>query len=494
MTVSARAILSALLWVVCAAVFAEQVAGVVRSTGTPISGNDFPAFYCAGQAVAQHQDPYTVEPLRSCEHALPHGSDLPAQYVTPAPLPPYALDVFALLAQLPYRLAAWLWFGLLTAACVWLALTLARVTRLPSGAIACALLLSAALGSVVFGQIPPLAALAIALCGAALLAGDDALAAVCAAGAMIEPHAGLPTALALFFFRPRTRGWLAGCALAFAGLSVLAVTPHGALEYFLAVLPAQARAELLSTDQFSLSHVLARLGFSDGIALLGGSLSYLAMLGIGLAAAPAAERRLDAAAIAYVPAAAALLAGAFVHEIQLVVALPAALLMVACGSSIFAWCGRLLVAAVAAAPFTVAVEHRPAIDALALFCASGALVAAVPSDEPIDFATALGAFVLAAACVALPLLADRVQLPPPEPVSTPSAIAASSGDASDNWGAYLRSDPRYSAFRLDAEASKLPAWLGLAALVAAAFGLGASRVGPGTQPAWDPRPRIHVSP
>ncbi|HEY9084803.1 MAG TPA: glycosyltransferase 87 family protein [Candidatus Tyrphobacter sp.] len=493
MTANARAIVSALLWIACTAVFAEQVAGVVRVTGTPISGNDFPAFYCAGQAIAQHQDPYTVEPLRTCEHALPHGSDLPARYVTPAPLPPYALDVFALLAQLPYRLAAWLWFGLLTAACAWLAFTIARVTRLPSGAIACALLLSAALASALSGQIPPLAALAIALCGAALLSGDDALAAICAAGATIEPHVGLATALALFFFRPRTRGWLIGAGLAFAGLSILAVTPHGVLEYFASVLPAQARAELLSADQFSLSHVLARVGFADRVAMLGGSASYVAMLALGLAAARAAERRLDAAAIAYVPAAAALFGGVFVHEIQLVAALPAAFLVIARGSPAFAWFGRLLVAAVAAVPFTVAAEHRPIVDALALFCASGALVATVPFDEPIDFATALGAFVLSAACVALPLLAQRVTLPAPTSIAAPATLPRSN-DAGDNWGAYLRSDPRYSALHPDAEVAKLPVWLGLGALILAAFGLGRSRQGPMTQPAWDPRPRIHVSP
>jgi hypothetical protein len=493
MTANARTILSALLWVACAAVFAEQAAGIARSNGTPIGGNDFPAFYCAGQALAQHADPYAVEPLRTCEHALPFGSNLPARYVTPAPLPPYALDLFALLAQLPYRLAAWLWFAVLTAACVWLAITIARVTRLPSGAIACALLLSAALGSVLVGQIPPLAALAVALCGCALLADDDALAAVCAAAAMIEPHAGLPTALALFFFRPRARGWLIGCGIAFAGLSILAVTPHGALEYVVSVLPAQARAELLSSDQFSLSHMLARFGLPERIALLGGSLSYLAMLALGLIAAGAAQRRLGAAAIAYVPAAAGLLAGAFVHEIQLVIALPAAFLMLARGSSIFAWCGRLLVAAIAASPFTVAAEHRPIVDALALFCASGALIATAPLDEPIDFAAALGAFVLAAACVGLPLLAARIGMSSPTSIAAPAALPANT-DASDNWGAYLRSDPRYSAFRLDEEASKIPAWLGLAALIAAAFGLGTSRIGPRTQPAWDPRPRIHVSP
>lgn len=491
---NARAILSAILWAACIVVLTKQVAGIARSTGVPISGNDFPAFYCAGEALLQHADPYAVEPLRSCEHRLPHGSDLPSQYVTPAPLPPYALDTFALLAQVPYRIAAWLWFALLLGACAWLAVTIARVTRLPSGAIACALLLSTALGSALSGQIPPLAALAIALCGAALLAGDDALAAVCAAAAMIEPHIGLPTALALFFFRPGTRGWLVGGALGFAALSSLAVTPHGALEYLITVLPAHARAELLSSDQFSLSHVLARIGLSDRIALLGGSVSYLVMLILGMAVVPAAARRLDVAAIAYVPPALTLLGGTFLHEIQLAAALPAAFLIIARGGPIAAWCGRLLVAAIAAAPFSVAIEQRLMVDALALFCAGGALVATTAFDEPLDFVTALGSFVIAAAFVALPLLADRAQSPIAPPAAAAHAALPASTDASDNWGAYLRSDPRYDDLRLNSEAAKLPVWLGLVAILAAVLGLGSAHEGRTTQPAWDPRPRIQVTP
>lgn len=489
----ARSVLSAILWIGCLFVFTEQVAGVVHKTGVPISGNDFPAFYCAGTALNAHADPYALEPLRSCEHALPHGSDLPVQYVTPAPLPPYALDVFALLAQLPYHFAARLWFAILAAACVWLALTLARVTGVPSGAVAAALLLSTALGSATVGQIPPLAALFIALCGAALLRGDDALAALFAAASTIEPHVGLPLALSIFFFRPGARGWLLGFGCAALGLSVLAVTPHIALSYLTSVLPEHARAELVAGDQFSLSHLLARLGVPERTALLGGTLSYIVFVGLGLLTASAAARRLDVAALAYLPPAIALFAGTFVHEIQLVAALPAAFLSIARGTPPIAWCGRLLVAAIATVPFTLAMEHRPILDALALLCGTGALVAAVPIGEAADFATALGSFVLAACCVALPLAAQHVV-----PSVTPTRIAAGTTvargeDASENWGEYLRSDPRYAATRFDEEASKLPAWLGLAALIAAALGMGMARLGPRTQGVWDPRPRIHLT-
>ena len=493
MSASARATLSSLLWGASVLVFAVHVAGLVRAGGVPISGNDFPAFYCAGKALVAHADPYAIEPLRSCEHALPRGSDLPDAYVTPAPLPPYALDLFALLAQLPYRAAAWLAFAVLALASIVLAVALARVTGIPSGAIACSLLLSAGLASVVFGQIPPLVTLAIVLCGLALLRGDDAAASVCAAGAMIEPHVGLPVAASLFFLRPATRGWLAGFALLFAAASALAVTPHGAIEYVAQVLPAQARAELLAVDQFSLSHVLARAGATERVALALGTLSYLLTLVLGVLAANLASRRLDVAAIAYVPAAIALLAGTFVHEIQLVAALPAAYLCIARGTSPLAWAGRFVVAVVATMPFTIATDHRPLLDAFALFAGTGALVGAIPIGDPFDVFPALGGFVLAAACVAFPLAVERValpQLPARVAVRTP---AATDGDASDNWGAYLHSDPRYDAPRLDAEVSKLPVWLGLLTLLASLLGMGMAGLGPRTQAAWDPRPRIHLT-
>lgn len=493
MSARGRALLSWLLWAVTVAVLCQQVAGAVRKSGVPIAGNDFPAFYCAGSAILAHANPYAVEPLRSCEHALPNGSDIPRQYVTPAPLPPYALDVFALLAELPYRVAAWLAFAVLCGACIWLARALARLTTLPSGAIASALLFSAGLSSLVFGQLPPLVTLAVVLCGVSLVRGDDVLAAFWAAAATIEPHVGAPVALSLFLLRPASRGWLVGFGALAVAASILAVTPQGALAYLTVVLPAHAHAELLTVDQFSLSHVLAIAGVSDKMALATGTLSYLLTLALGVVAASAASRRLDVAAIAYIPAATSLLAGTFVHQIELVAALPAAFLCIARGTPALAWTGRFLVAVIAAVPFTVAMENRPLVDALALFCAGGALIGAVPFGETLDFTHTLGGFVLAASVVAFPLAIEHVTLPAiPSRVPVVATLPASN-DASDNWGAYLRSDPRYATPRLDAEVSKLPVWLGLLGLLGVTLGTVMARLGPGTQPAWDPRPRIHLS-
>jgi hypothetical protein len=471
MSVTVRSRLSLLLWVACGIVFALQTYHVVRANGAPIAGNDFPAFYCAGVALSEHESPYTIEPLRSCEHAIAHGSDLPATSVTPAPLPPYALDVFAVLAMVPYPVAAWLWFLCASAACVLLAGAIARVCHVPSGAVAGSLLLSAFLASATIGQVPPVAVCAIALCGMALLCGDDALAAILASAATIEPHLGLPAVVSLFFFRPKTRWWLGSCALAAICVSIATVGVHGAVYYLASALPAQARAELFSSDQFSLSHVLALAHLPSSVALLAGTVSYVAMLSIGTIVAPLCARRMGDAALVYVPCAAVLVGGAFVHQIQLIAALPAAFLFLARGSAMQQWAGRFAIAAVAAVPFTLMSEHHALLDALALICACISLWAASPPSARMASAFA-GSLAAAAFCVAFPIAsahAARVLAPRPVAITSTSAI----GDAGDNWAAYLRSDPRYTVFQPGAELAKIPAWLGLVTLLVASLGTGA---------------------
>lgn len=470
MSVTARSRLSLLLWVVCGIVFAVQTAHVIRANESPIGGNDFPAFYCAGAAIAAHASPYTVEPLRSCEHGIVRGSDLPARYVTPAPLPPYALDVFAVFAALPYRLAAWLWFVCAVAACVLLAAVIGRAFDIPSGAVAASLLLPALLGSTLAGQIPPVAVCAIALCGAALLSNEDALAAVFACAATIEPHLGLPAALSLFFFRPRTRWWLGSFALAAVCISIASLGVRGTAYYFASALPAQARAELLSADQFSLSHVLAIAHLPASAALFAGSLSYVVMLALGLAVAPRCVRRLGDAALVYIPCATVLVGGVFVHQIQLIAALPAAYLFLARGTGAAQWAGRLGIAAIATVPFTLASEHHVLLSVLALSCGFASLcVAAPPSARrgvPLVANVALAAF-----CVAIPVVSVRAAHP--LPVASAIANATRTDDnAADNWGAYLSSDSRYTDFQPNAELAKLAEWLGLVSLLTASLALG----------------------
>ena len=88
-----------------------------------VGHQSFKAFYCAGVAVRERQDPYRVEPLRTCERNF-ESSPMPSGYVEPAPQPGYVLAAFALLSTLPAKLAAEVFALALVAASIAAALAL----------------------------------------------------------------------------------------------------------------------------------------------------------------------------------------------------------------------------------------------------------------------------------------------------------------------------------------------------------------------------------
>jgi hypothetical protein len=480
--------ISVILWVIFAVVVARQTATVIHASGVPIAGNDFAAFYCGGEAVLTRTDPYLVEPLRTCEHGIPHGSTLPAQYVTPTPQPGYTLGVFSLLALMPYRTAAYLAYFLLIAVCIAIAIVVAKAAGVPSGAVALALLVSGVFASGTYGQIPPICALGVALAGLALVRHQYTLATIAAAIAMIEPHTGVATAIALFCFAPRTRIPLAVSGLVLAAISIAAIGFHANVEYFIRVLGEHAHAELFSNDQYSLSHLLARYT-SENFAVTAGTLSFILMLAIGLLLARKAARMLDSdACIAYVPAAATLLGGTFLHEPQLIVALPAAFLFAMRGQGIVAFAGRFLLIVIAAAPFTAFAEHTR--NALLL----ATLIAILSSLATVHLGVARENFTkLAVASVLLTLFAiglpfigmSLTQLPASAFAATPAAVISAAAirtattvgpsnaqltaaevigpdaQASVNWGAYSRWDPQYSTAVPGTDRAKVSFWLAL---------------------------------
>lgn len=64
---------------------------------------DFPAFYCAGEALDRHANPYLEMPLAACEQRVSTNAVFRQHVVVPAPLPPYALAAYGIVALLPYE-------------------------------------------------------------------------------------------------------------------------------------------------------------------------------------------------------------------------------------------------------------------------------------------------------------------------------------------------------------------------------------------------------
>ena len=146
----------------------------------PFLLRDFNAFYCAGAAIDRGADPYRAEPLGTCERrprppAFAQGT---AGLAVPAPLPPYALAPFALVARLPYLWAGTVWslatvvaFGLAAAA-------IRRVSGVSTAAVIAAFALGGAYAALCLGQVAPFATAGISLAALFLTQGRERLAVV----------------------------------------------------------------------------------------------------------------------------------------------------------------------------------------------------------------------------------------------------------------------------------------------------------------------------
>jgi len=319
---------------VSAAVVAVIAIGLALQTAivtrTGFFMGDFRAFYCAARVTAQGANPYHTEPLRSCELGI--GSTMFFEknpgVAIPAPLPGYAMAALIPLSLLPFSVAVPIWLLLLLLA--WLAciVSLARFAKV-SWEVALAVFgVSLGVLSLPFGEVVPLALACICIAAYLVLRGRPRAAGIVAAGAMIEPHLGLPVCAGLAVWQPATRLPLAVsfCALGAASLAVLG--PPANIEYFTSVLPAHALSELGRDTQLSLTAVLAGVGLVPGAAVRAGALWYLVMLVLGVAAAGMLAKCLrNDALVVCVPPAFAVFGGTFIHVTQVAAALPAAVLL-----------------------------------------------------------------------------------------------------------------------------------------------------------------------
>lgn len=452
-------------WVLAAGALAVAAAlAFLPQTRPAALMRDFNAFYCAGSALDRGADPYRAEPLGTCERSprpawLNRG--IP-NLVAPAPLPPYALAPFALLARLPYDVAAFAWGLVILAALISTVVVVRRMTALPLAGIIAAFVLGDGLAGWTLGQVAPIAVAAIVFAAALVERGRDRAAALAIAVAMIEPHVALPAALALFVWRPRARVPLLIVAAALAALSLAAAGWALNLEYVRAVLPAHALSEIASNRQLSLTNIAHRFGASDVVALRLGDLSYAVMVVAGVVAAPFAARRLACPAlIVALPVACGLVGGPFAHVVQTAAALPCALLLYARVPSLRMPLGIAIAAlAIPWAQFSSLGAAFPPFAAIV----AGVLTFAFIDRRPIIVAAAAAAATLWLATISA-AVTDRI----PDPAALLAAAYDPRALAEASWQLYVAHVGTWDVLAFDL--ARLPSWLGLVAVAAAGFGL-----------------------
>jgi hypothetical protein len=286
---------------------------------------DFRAFYCAGSAILQRANPYLEEPLRTCEAQTGPPAE-PAflhPVAVPAPLPPYALLMFAPFARLPFPLAIAAYLMLSIAAMSAATLLFSRVASTSS--IVMNLVFAGITGTVTYYVGQPMPLVFIAMAGAAyfLRRGFWNAASACAAAATIEPHVALPAIVAMLVAFPRTRLPLALGGLVLSLASVSAVGLPITILYLREVVPAHALANAYEW-QFSLTSVLTSFGVGAPLAVGLGELMFTVMTALGVAVAYRLWRSTgNGALIALLPPAFGMFGGVHVHFQQLAIAFPA---------------------------------------------------------------------------------------------------------------------------------------------------------------------------
>jgi len=417
---------------------------------------DFADFYCAGAALNDGADPYRYEPLRRCEHAVNTSETYRTDpnRVVPAPLPPYDFPPFMLAARLSFTAARTLDALAIVVAVAAAAAGLAML-GLPLEVAGLALLLPAGYVLLGAGQLVPFALVALVFCGVALRRSRFAPAGVLGALTLAEPHLGIPVCVALLFWVPQCRAALVAAALALAALGALIVGIAGFDEFVRGVLPAQATAEAGYAYQYSLTYLLTHAGLAAGPAVALGEFSYAGMTAAGVWLARrtwAATGRTEL--VAFLPAACSVIAGPYVHMVDLPFAIPAALVL-ACALDGLARSFAIAATTLLAVPWiTVWIVKK-------LFAATLVTVALILLRLRAGVAFSVVLF------LAIAVTIYALELAPPAPMisMTPAGIAPAEL-AQHAWAATVAHFVTPSPLWL---LVKLPTWIALGALLAAAI-------------------------
>jgi len=445
----------ALAAVLIALALAVGVRDLSRSWFFPLAPQqlDLRPLYCAGTAANAGASPYALEPIRTCEHryAAPLLRASP-NLAMPFVMPGYVVPLVRLLAGMPFAAAAALYTALAALALLAAIVLSARALNVGMLPAAAGIALSAGFTSIPLGQVGTFELLAIAAAGWALAKRHDALAALCAAASLVEPHVGAFVVVALFVLAPRTRTVIVLACAALALAAVAFSAPREQLAYLTSSLPGQAYANIRGNEQYSLTYVAAFLGAPDRLALALGSLSTLLLLVASVPVARACALRGQRAALAFVPAAFAVVGGAYIHLTQIALAAPAALLFVAIArdrrEKIFAGAAFVLLAI--PWPFPAQTKQLLVLSLLAV-----ALVAWHVTAGSLRAVAAIVVVCWAAMFWTENHLApaDRIPVLPHYPASTPIALEVRA------WTEQVANPTAYGT------ALKLPTWCGLLAVL-----------------------------
>jgi hypothetical protein len=292
-----------------------------RTIDRAIANSDFAAYYCAG-TVARSSDPYHAEAIEACRSGASN----------PAPLPGYAIAFFSAVSFLPYEPASIAWEVLLAFALLTTVWALRCLTGISPFALAAAVIGTDLLAGVSFGQLSVITALGVALCALFLADQRPRAAAFAALLTLAQPQIGVPLALALIIWAPRTRLVIVLGAGLLVALSFLHLGLSQNAEYVERVLPAFAAGEIPLRFQYGLGWILYFFGLDETRAFHIATLQYAVTVLLAIVVAPAVARRLEAPGVlAAFPALAAVLGGPSVHLSDLAVALPFA--AIAAGSA-----------------------------------------------------------------------------------------------------------------------------------------------------------------
>ena len=269
--------------------------------------------------------------------------------------------------------------------------------------------------------------------------------------------------LAVFLFAPRSRVaiLLSAAFLAISSVAALGVTQN--IAYFTQALPLMADAELVASDQYRLGHLLYAAGVSSTLAMLIAKVWFATMVAVGISLAgilAVRHRQLDL--LPLLPPACVLFIGIYLHDIQMLLALPAALVIAA---RVRGDAFRALAAAGLA--LLIAVWTQRVARATVLIDAAGVAgglyaVLSAPAKRRI-IVTSAGALVTVAFVIVLqhfqpPLLGTEM--------ITRDFHSAGSDWAPIAWAKYLRSTP---ALMSPAFLLKIPTWVGLLTILLCAF-------------------------